>query len=270
MPRWRADHRTKRKALSAPVQLLGPRCCCHGVVAGSISVKWETCICATWARSVLGCVLHVARHYQNFLDFILVTFHVVEHHVLSNVLTVLQLVHLIICVCVEYRPTQELCQGLGEGKRRQEWNSHNICSSKTQPYDTVWYIFKETQARLSHNRHNPSNEQSCLCSQLRLAPQQSSSPAVESAQALRASMLWRLKDPLSSSGYRRLFLCVSMPGERFLSQWWQQVRNPHMKGGQGGLITSHMYLITSCVCLQLVCCPVVNSDWFFSHSLFVW
>lgn len=34
------------------------------------------------------------------------------------------------------------------GKRRQEWNSHNICSSKTQPYNTVWYIFKEMQAQL--------------------------------------------------------------------------------------------------------------------------
>lgn len=67
-----------------------------------------------------GCELHVARHYQNFLDFILVTFHVVEHHVLSNVLTVLQLVHLIVCVCIEHRPTQELRQGLDKGKRRKQ------------------------------------------------------------------------------------------------------------------------------------------------------
>lgn len=69
--------------------------------------------------STPGGVLHVARHYQNFLYFILVTFHMVKHHILSNVLPVLQLVHLIIRVCVEHRPTQELCQGLGEGKRRK-------------------------------------------------------------------------------------------------------------------------------------------------------
>lgn len=69
--------------------------------------------------STFGGVLHVVRHYQNFLDFIFVTFHVVEHHILSNVLPVLQLVHLIIRVCVEYRPAQKLCQGLGEGKRRK-------------------------------------------------------------------------------------------------------------------------------------------------------
>lgn len=86
--------------------------------------------------STLGSVLHLVRHYQNFLDFVLVTLHVVEHHILSNVFPVLQLVHLIVCVCVEDRPTQELCQGLGEEKRRKRWNKQNLCSLGTQKYNT--------------------------------------------------------------------------------------------------------------------------------------
>lgn len=70
--------------------------------------------------SMLMGVLHFARHYQNFLNFILVTLHVVEHHILGNVLPVLQLVHLIICVCVENGPAQKLCQGLGEKKNEKQ------------------------------------------------------------------------------------------------------------------------------------------------------
>lgn len=75
-------------------------------------------------------------------------------------------------------------------------------------YMTLYDIFWE-----KHNLdfgQNSSNEQPHLCSKLWLAPQQSSFPAVESAQALRASMLWRLKDLRSSSEYKKLFLCCCM------------------------------------------------------------
>lgn len=40
--------------------------------------------------------------YQDFLDFILVASHMVQNHVLGDVLTVLQLVHLVIGVCVQH------------------------------------------------------------------------------------------------------------------------------------------------------------------------
>lgn len=149
MPRWRADHRTKRKTPS-----LCPCALPRAQVLPPQRGGWKRlCVCAIshGQASTLGCELHVMRHYQNFLDFILVTFHVVEHHVLSNVLTVLQLVQLIICVCVEYRPTQELCQGLGKGKRRKQWNSHYMFLKDTEIlnfFKYVWYIFKETQAQL--------------------------------------------------------------------------------------------------------------------------
>lgn len=42
------------------------------------------------------------EQYQDFLDFIFVTSHMVQNHVLGDVLTVLQLVHLVIGVCVQH------------------------------------------------------------------------------------------------------------------------------------------------------------------------
>lgn len=75
--------------------------------------------CTGQAATFTG-VLYIARHYQNFLNFILVTLHVVEHHILGNIFPVLQFVHLIIRICVEYRPAQKLCQGLGEEEKEKQ------------------------------------------------------------------------------------------------------------------------------------------------------
>lgn len=43
----------------------------------------------------------------------------VENHVLCDVLAVLQLVHLVVGVCVQHRPAQELREGLQTEQRRQ-------------------------------------------------------------------------------------------------------------------------------------------------------
>lgn len=90
--------------------------------------------------------------------------------------------------------------------RGREGNSEIAITSVPQRhrnmtlYDT---FLKKNKLDLGQNS---SNEQPRLCSQLRLAPQQSSSPAVESAEALRTSLVCRLQDPLSSSGYRKRVL----------------------------------------------------------------
>lgn len=49
------------------------------------------------------------------LDFILPALDVVHHHVLEDVLPVLQLVHLVVGVGVQHRPAQELGQRLHTG-----------------------------------------------------------------------------------------------------------------------------------------------------------
>lgn len=49
---------------------------------------------------------------QYVLDFVLATLDMVQHHVLEDVLPVLQLVHLVVCVSVQHRPAQELGQRL--------------------------------------------------------------------------------------------------------------------------------------------------------------
>lgn len=161
--------------------------------------------------------------------------------------------------------------------RRREgnkWNSHNISSSRTQKFKISLNMYDTFLKKHKLNFcQNSSNEQPHLCSQLWLAPQQSSSPALESAQALRASMLWRLKDPLSSSGYRKLFLgccrCLHTCGNVSVTMVAAGQELSHQTRA-GGLITFHMYLLTFCVCFQLVCCPAASSNWFFSHCLFVW
>lgn len=48
----------------------------------------------------------------------------VEHHVLSNVFTILQLVHLVVSVRVQHRPAQELGQSL----RNRDQDQHNMDS----------------------------------------------------------------------------------------------------------------------------------------------
>lgn len=69
----------------------------------------------------------MGRHrltHQDVLDFIFATLDVVEHHVLVDVLPVLQFVHLIVGVGVEHRPAQELSQRLGE-KTLELHSPHN-------------------------------------------------------------------------------------------------------------------------------------------------
>lgn len=57
---------------------------------------------------------------QNVLDLILATLDVVHHHVLEDVLPVLQLVHLVVGVGVQHGPAQELGQRLdGCGKKKE-------------------------------------------------------------------------------------------------------------------------------------------------------
>lgn len=53
---------------------------------------------------------------QDVLDLIPATLDVVQHHVLEDVLPVLQLVHPVVGVGVEHRPAQELRQRLDEKK----------------------------------------------------------------------------------------------------------------------------------------------------------
>lgn len=55
--------------------------------------------------------------YQDELDLVLVAAHVVQHHVLGDVLAVPQLVHPVVGVGVEHGPAQELCEGLRRAQR---------------------------------------------------------------------------------------------------------------------------------------------------------
>lgn len=56
---------------------------------------------------------------QNILNLIIPTFDVVEHHVLSDVFPILQLVHLVVSVRVQNGPAQELGQSLRNRKQDQ-------------------------------------------------------------------------------------------------------------------------------------------------------
>lgn len=58
--------------------------------------------------------------YKDVLNLIISTFDVVQHHILGDVFPVLQLIHFVICVCVEDRPTQKLCQSLLEEQMHLE------------------------------------------------------------------------------------------------------------------------------------------------------
>lgn len=107
---------------------------CYSVMAsmaGRLYMGWETLShrhsCCWALTSMLTGVLYIASHYQNFLNFILVTLHVVEHHILGDIFPVLQFVHLIICICVEYWPAQKLCQGLGEEEKEKQWSNQSVC-----------------------------------------------------------------------------------------------------------------------------------------------
>lgn len=66
------------------------------------------------------CVRVDGGQYQDELDLVLVAAHVVQHHVLGDVLAVPQLVQPVVGVGVQHGPAQELCEGLRGAQRHRE------------------------------------------------------------------------------------------------------------------------------------------------------
>lgn len=82
----------------------------------------------------------------------------VEHHVLSNVLPILKLVHFIISVCVQSRPAQELGQSLGNKSGRSA-SVHTVYSiwAKYDPQtntDDSFVFFKLHQDGLHYRYYS--------------------------------------------------------------------------------------------------------------------
>lgn len=82
--------------------------------------RLQECCLVSWdrgTRSAAGMAVPPQRFtHQDVLDFIIAALDVVQHHVLGYVLPVFQLIHLVVGVRVEHRPSKELCQRLGRRK----------------------------------------------------------------------------------------------------------------------------------------------------------
>lgn len=65
----------------------------------------------------LGLFITLQSTDQDILNLIIPTFDMIQHHVLSNLLPILELVHLVVSVCVQNRPAQELGQSLRNSRK---------------------------------------------------------------------------------------------------------------------------------------------------------
>lgn len=72
------------------------------------------------AESRIRTVLMLFQTDQDVLDLVVPTLDVVHHHVLGDVFAILQLVHLVVGVCVQNGPSQELSQSLKDRDRGRD------------------------------------------------------------------------------------------------------------------------------------------------------